>query len=297
MPAGTASSAGISDDVFIHQLREFMEDMPLFTPQQVSPNGVLTEYKLNKFPVYDSDPYLTVTVNGVVQALAPSRTGIAPGAVFVDYENGWMFWGTAPPSGTYNIQIRMSTVRWRSEKMLEALNTGLRMMFPQVWQTITDTSITIVTNQYDYPLPVVFNDPRVSLIGVEFQEYPNSTYRFRPLGTYRRVGNVTLQVPGANSLPPGTNLRLTYAGPYKSLSDLEDQLTPLPIWYAKGYLLSNKEIVRVRYSTSNVTQDEAANPVGSSQNAGQFFFNQFYQALNQLKRPMPHGPAMLATSL
>lgn len=290
----TASSAGTSDLLFVQRCRDFLEDQPLFSPEQISSNGTSTEYRVSQFPILDNDTQLSIKVGATSQTLVADRAGLASAnQVYVDYESGWLFWNTAPTSGTNNIQIRKSRVRWRNEKILDALGAGLRAMFPVVWQTQTDTSIAMSVNQWDYTLPTIFNDPRICLYEVEVLVVPQAYERYQPIGRWRRVGNTILQLPTSQYYPPGSTVRLTFAGPYQSLADLEDQLLQLPLWYAKGVLISNKEIVRVRFDSASATQDQQTAPVGSLQNAGTFFLRQFETELARLHRPMPMAPPLV----
>lgn len=296
MPANpTQISAGTSDSVFVQKLRDFMEDPPLFTPEQLSANGTSTEYRLSQFPIYDGDPNLTITVGGTSQTLVSDRTALtAVNKVFVDYESGWLFWPTAfpPPAGTNNVQIRHSKVRWRDAKMLDALYAGLKAMFPRRWQLKVDTSIALGINLWDYTLPGNdWFDPMTRLYSVEVQQVPAAYERFQPLQNWRRVGLNLIQIPYSQMYTPGATLRLSWCGPYGSLGDLESQVEQLPLWYAKGYLLSNKETVRVRFDQANTSAEgQQMNQPGISQNAGTFFLRQFETELARLTRPMPVGP-------
>jgi hypothetical protein len=291
----TVGSAGTSDAVFIRKLRLFCEDEPLFSPEQLSANGTSTEYRISQFPIHEQG--ISIKIGATAQTLIDTRNNlIGKGANFcsIDYETGWVFWDVAPGAGTNNVQFRKDKVRWRNERMLEALYTGLKQMFPIVWQKAVDTtSITLQVNQWDYTLPIVFNDPRVKLYQVEVQSIPSAYERFHIIQNWRRVGSNILQVPQSQYYYPGSIVRLSYYGPYQSLADLEPQLEPLPLWYAKGFLLSNKETVRARFDQSTTTQDGQSNPVGTSQNAGEYFFKKFYQALDALKRPLPVGPVLV----
>lgn len=291
----TVGSAGTSDSVFIRKLRLFMEDEALFSPEQLSANGTSTEYRVSQFPVHEQG--ITIKVGVTTQTLIADRTalvGAGAGKCCIDYETGWVFWDVAPAAGSNNVQFRKDKVRWRNERMLEALYTGLKMMFPLVWQKCTDvTSLSLTVNQWDYTLPQVFSDPRVKLYQVEVQSIPSAYERFRVVQNWRRIGPSIIQFPQSQYYSPGSLVRLSYYGPYQALSDLEEQLEPLPLWYAKGYLLSNKETVRARFDQSTTTQDVQANPAGTSQNAGEFYFRKFYQALDALKRPLPVGPVLV----
>ena len=292
MPNPTVASSGEGDLEYIQMLRDFVEDTPVFSPQQISGNGTSSEYRLGQFPVWDGDLNFVVSVGGAPQTVVTSRTGLGAGQVYIDYETGWMFFGSAPGAGSNNIQIRCSKVRWRDIKLKQALYAGMAAMFPRLWQKKVDqSSITLQVNQWDYPLPGSdWADPRTRLYSVEVQLVPNSYERFQPMQIWRRAGFNILHIPYSQQYPPGGILRLEWAGPYSALSDLEPQVRQLPLWYAKGYLLSNRETVRTRFDQANVTQGEQANPPGSSQNAGAFFMRQFEQELVRMTKPMPMAP-------
>ncbi len=97
----------------------------------------------------------------------------------------------------------------------------------------------------------------------------------------------TMQIPWSQQVTPGSNVRITYLAPYLTLSDLEPQVQHLPIWYAKGKLLMDKEVLRSRYDMGPVAQNEQQNPPGTSQNAGIYHMQQFERELDRLARPMP----------
>lgn len=287
----TGSSAGTSDLVFINRLREFMEDVPLFSPQNTSATGG-SEYRAVDFPIYDGDPYndssqrFVITVNQQVQQLVDSRADLsAAGQVAIDYENGWLYWHPSyPPSGT--LQVRASKVRWRDERMLEALYGGLRAMARVCRQDQVDTSISLAVLVWEYNLPPIFWDPQTRITNVEVLDIPFQMNRYTAMD-WHRGSLTTIVLPASQFYTPGAQVRVRYQGGYQSLGDLPDSETQLPLLWAKGYLLSNKEMVRVRQDTANVSADQNANPVGSSQNAGAFFFSLFEKELARMQRVMP----------
>jgi hypothetical protein len=288
----TGSSAGTTDLVFINRLREFMEDAPLFSPQNTSASGGASEYRAVDFPIYDGDTYndtsqrFVITVNQQVQTLVDSRNDLTgAGQVAVDYENGWIYWHPSyPPSGT--LLVRCSKVRWRDAKMLEALYGGLRAMSRVCRQDQIDLSITMQVYVWEYPLANIFWDPNTRITDVEVLDIPTALNRYQSLDWHR--GSMTsIVLPASQLYTPGAQVRIRYQGGYQSLGDLPESEAGLPLWWAKGYLLSNKEIVRARQDTSNVTQDQNANPPGTSMNAGAFFYAQFEKELARMQRPMP----------
>jgi hypothetical protein len=291
------SSAGDSDTVFIERLREFMEDMPLFSPEGTTASGAASEIRLSDFPVYDGDTYddssqrFTVTVNGALQNLVDSRDDLAnAGDVAIDYESGWLYWfpGT-PPNG--QVAVRKSKVRWRNERMLEALYGGLNAMSRVCRSEQYDTSLVTQPYIWEYTLPPVFYDPAVRITDVEVLDVPNLTNRYFRT-PWRRGTLDTIILPSSQQYVFGATIRINYLGPYQALSDIPTSEGQLPLMWAKGYLLTNKEIQRARQDTANVSTDQNANPVGASQNAGAFFFSRFEAELERLKRVQSVAPPL-----
>ena len=290
----TGSSAGTSDLVFINRLREFMEDVPLFSPQNTTSTGGSSEYRAVDFPLYDGDSYgdasqrfvITVGSPPVVQTLVDSRADLSGvNQVAIDYENGWMYWHpNFPPNGP--LTLRASKVRWRDQRMLEALYGGLRAMSRVCRQDQVDTSITTQILVWEYPLSNIFWDPNTRITNVEVLDIPYQMNRYQPIDWHRGSMN-TIVLPASQAYTPGALIRIRYQGGYQSLGDVPESEAELPLWWAKGYLLTNKEIVRARQDTANVTQDQNANPPGTSQNAGAFFFAQFEKELQRMQRVMP----------
>jgi hypothetical protein len=186
-------------------------------------------------------------------------------------------------TGTNNITFTHYRVRWRDSKILAALGAGLRLIFPRIGQTYT-TVFQTATNIWEYSLPPDFNDPRTRITSVELQEVPYMTERYHPITTWRRVGLNSIKLSDGGDLPPGTNIRVTYWGPYRSLSDLEDQLQWLPVLYAKYKLLSDKEALRARGDIAAITQDAGANQPGTQMTVALAYLQEFNDALLQLKR-------------
>jgi hypothetical protein len=174
--------------------------------------------------------------------------------------------------------------------MLNALYAGMKAMFPRVWQVKTFVFQAVV-NQWEYSLPNDFLDPRASIFRVEWQEIPFGTERYHRGPSFFSVGLNLIHIPWSQTLTPGANIRVHFAAPYQSLSELEPQVQHLPIWYAKGKLLMDKEVLRSRYDMGPVAQNEQQYPPGTSQNAGIYHMQQFERELDRLQRPLP-APAI-----
>jgi len=296
------SAAGLDDTVFLQILRDDMDDPPIPFGETFITTPPTPWVRLNQYPLFDADSFLSVTqaTSGGGQKsynLVDSRKDIQQGTgastpdCYVEPETGYVYFLDRPSlSENTALSITHYKVRWTNRRMLNALYAGLKAMFPRVWQRKTFTFPAAV-NQWEYSLSNDFLDPRVRILRVEWQEIPFSTERYHPVnGCYLTQLN-TLMVPWSQNLTPGANIRITYAAPYYSLSDMEPQIQYLPTWYAKGRLLMDKEILRVRYDLGPVAQNEQSYPPGTSQNAGIYFMQQFERELDRLARPIPHSMA------
>lgn len=300
MSNSTLSSAGLSEELFIRQIRDDLEDPDIFVgTETLTANGSSTVYRCSQFPIYDGDMYgaqsgtvpgtWVITDNNTVQTLV-EKTGLSAGAnhVNVNYRTGMLIFGAAPVN-THVISVTHSKCRWLDRQISKAINDGLRAMFPKFNQWQSDTSITLATNQWEYTLPPIFADPRVRIVQVEVQDIPATVNRFVPLSGWRRVANNVLQIPGSQLFSPGSVIRVQYNGPYQNVSELDAQVQNIPILYAKGMLLLNKEGPRARADQAAVTQNEGANPPGTQSNAGVAFLRQFETELARVPTPPRHA--------
>jgi hypothetical protein len=283
------AAAGTDDTTFIRRLRELLQDLPRPANEQFSGvGGTVTTYQCSTIPINDDD-YFTVTVGGVAVTPVYQRQGIAPGTVFVDFDTGTLIFGTPPPVGVNNIQATKTKVLYRNSMLLASLLAGLRATFPFLWTPQTDSSIVLQTLVWDYPLPPVFNDPRVKLFGIYLRPIPAASERYRPLpGAYRR-GLTTLTIPSSQWFPPGSSVQIEYNAPYASLSELEPQAFNLPIWYALGQIMAVREPKRLITDSQATAAGGQSPPPGSFQNAGTFFMRQFEAELKRMQKPLPMG--------
>lgn len=297
MPASASfaspAAAGIDDEAFLNILRDDMDDYPIPFSEIFTTAPVTPFVRLNQFPVWDGDKNLVVTLGTTQCHLVDSRKDILQGSgtskpdVYVEPETGYVYFLDVPPITAQNpLTVTHYKCRWTNRRMINSLYAGLKAMFPRVWQRKT-LVIQSAVNQYEYTLNNDFLDPRAVILRVEWQEIPFSTERYhRVAGAFLSQLNV-LHVPWSQSLSPGANIRVTYAGFYSSLSDLEPQVQHLPLWYAKGKLLMDKEVLRSRYDMGPSANNEQSNPPGISQNAGLYHMQQFERELDRLQRPLP----------
>lgn len=294
MPASFASpaAAGIDDESFLQILRDDMDDYPQPFTETFATAPVTPFIRLNQLPVWDGDKNLSVVLGTRTCHLVDGRKNLAQLSsatvpdVYVEPDTGYIYFADIPAISQSNqLTVAHYKCRWTNRRMLNALYAGLKAMFPRVWQRKT-TVVNAAVNQYEYALNADFLDPRVVIIRVEWQEIPFATERYhRIAGAFMTQLNV-IQIPWSQQLTPGANIRVTYAGAYSSLSDLEPQVQHLPLWYAKGKLLMDKEVLRSRYDMGPSANNEQANPPGISQNAGLYHMQQFERELDRLQRPL-----------
>lgn len=283
--------AGVDDNTFVARMRELLDDYPIPADEQFTGNGTATKFQCGKTKIND-DKYVQVGIGGVTQNIVNSRDAIPGGSVYLDYDTGLMIFPAAPPAATNNVTINKSRVRWRDSSILAALYGGLRSLFPDLFKDAVDTSITMATNQWVYPLPSDFWDPRIHIKRVTMQEVPSSTNQPKNFGTFNRIGADQIQVQSSQGFSPGSILGIEYQGPYRSLSELEPQAYDLPLWYAAAQLLGFKEAQRTRIDGQTVASESSANPTGYQQNTGAWFMAQYRQLRQQLARPMSMAKAV-----
>jgi hypothetical protein len=279
------ASQGIDDAIYTKMLRDDMDDPPIPVSESFSVASTVPFVRLNQYPSYDADRFLSVSSGSTQFQLVDNRLDILqPNQCYVEPETGYVYFQSA--SATAGVTINHYKVRWTNRRLINTLYAGLKSMFPRVWQRKTFVFQTAI-NQWEYQLSNDFIDPRCHPFRVESQEIPFSTTPYIQINNWRMVGLNMIKIPWSQEMSPGSNVRVHYAAPYNSLSELEPQVLHLPLTYAKGRLLMDKEILRVRFDLGPVAQNEQQSPVGTMQNAGLFFMQQFNSELERIARPLP----------
>ena len=284
-----ATQAGGRDmTTCIAEIRDYMDDQPQYADEKNNGDGSTTTFLCTQLPINDS-PYVSVTVNGNIVPICTQRNLITANNVFLDYNTGRVIFGTAPPDGTNNVIVHKDKVQRRDSTIARSLMAGLRAMWPSLWQTYTDTTIQMVTNVWDYQLPPLFSQYNdIKIFNMEIQQVPSGVPEpFVTKINFRRVGEDRIHIEDSQWYPPGSTLRVTYAGPYTDITQLEGRAANLPNLYALAMLLGTKEIRRANFDRQTTAAGESANPPGASQNAGSYFYKMFYTELQQLTRVIP----------
>jgi hypothetical protein len=296
VPAPVASdTTGLPDSQWISSVRDGLEDYAEYTLETWTSdgtNGVVgpaaNPLKTTKRPINDGSLSVrdnTAAVNfTVITSGTPSST-----QVLANLNTGELTFLTAP-AAAHAIQISYQAVKWRDQKILDALTGGLRAMFPRVGKTYTDTSTNIQVNVWDYTLPLWCQDPRSRLFNVKVRDPGITVEPYRQLGGgWTRINLTTLHIPRSQYYSPTANLQLVGWGPYLTLGDLEPQLYDLPIWYALSVLLPKKESFRLRQDTAvPLTQEGGQQPTLLTQ-TGEYYAQRFERELERLARVMGPG--------
>lgn len=173
------------------------------------------------------------------------------------------------------------------------LNQGLRAMFPRVYRTARDSTITI-TSAWEYPIPAaVGNNSRI--IRIE-QESASASNRYVDLFDADVVPDLTspILVFRGGSLPPtGAKVRITSALPLTEFSVVGDAYSgplgteELPVLYAMGIALSRRLEDRVDHRRYSTTAGQNQVDTADIMDASQFWFGQFELLLERKALPLP----------
>lgn len=297
-----ADSSGLPDSTWITAVRDALEDYAEYKLESWTAdgtNGVVgagaNPLKTAQRPINDSS--LTVRDNTAAINYTVITSGTpAAGQVLANLNTGELVFPSAPPANDV-IQISYQAVKWRDQKILDALYAGLRQMFPRVGKVYTDTSLNIQVNVWDYTLPIWCQDPRSRVLNVMVRDPGITVEPYRQLrGGWERRNLTTLHIPRSQSYSPVANIWITGWGPYLTLGDLEPQLFHLPVWYALSVLLPKKESFRIRQDTMVPITGEGGQQPGILTQTGEYYFQRFNEALAELaKVPGPGWTFQLRT--
>ncbi len=197
-------------------------------------------------------------------------------------------------------------------EIINAINGAIQGMYPYIYKPVVDTSLQVLTNQYQYVIPSMpgyTNYPIPAIYHVEVLQPGDYTYRlthrwevlrgFVTSGSPSLSGSVASTYPilKFKSLPPITGvIRLHGYGPQPPLvnfTDTLDDLFPPQCEYllhklAAGYLGLSAELGRARADSGPVDTRTAANAPGTSLRAAQGVLNRSDQEM--LRTAMPPLP-------
>lgn len=189
-------------------------------------------------------------------------------------------------------------------EILDALNEAIQACYPLIYKPVSDTSLSIATNTWEYTVPNMpgtYNGatrpiPRISTIDIRIANA--GTVPYRPMRAFEVIRGSAPILKLKWLEIPGSTLRIKGWGPFPDMADYTSSLDAqwpseanyLPPIYAAGSLLLSGEAGRVRLSSGAVDSREQANRVGSSASIGATLLNRFRQelALSAMPPMPPH---------
>lgn len=178
---------------------------------------------------------------------------------------------------------------------LRYLNRGIAAMWPRIFRTVTDSTIALAADTYEYAIPAAVGDES-EIFRVEVEDTSVTSARFVELDGFDIVPVLTgrvLQLPFVPARLVGANVRITAAKPLSALAGVASVFEgrqiheELPVWYALGLALSRRLEDRtdhLRYSTI-----DGHNGVDINEQIGtaSFAFAQFESMLERMAMPWP----------
>ena len=287
----TPNPNGNPDSFFINWVRRKLRDQPAWIPETIPTTGTdgvanvagAKPYRTQRAPVVASGVVLTAPGGGyaVVYDVAP-----AGGQVEIVSDTGEIIFNAAPPVG--NLNITYQATRFSDTQILNALQDGMKAMYPQVWQLAQDTSLAPSSVLYEYTLPAAFADMRVVLMEVELRVPNIPVIPFKKYKRWKRVGPLALAF--MDRFSPAGVIRLNYNAPYNALSDLEPIAMHLPCYYAMMLLLKEQEAMRTRATEMVPQTGEGGVKSGDAMATSRDWKDLFEAELERLGRPQPIRP-------
>lgn len=222
---------------------------------------------------------------------------------------GWRGSTAASHANSAAVLVRPS---FYSAEIIDAINGAFYSLYPWVYQPVVDTSLTVLTNQYQYVIPSLpgfTGYPIPAIYKLEILQPGDFTYRSTrrwevargtvTAGSPTSVGGVTSTYPiiKFKALPPiGSTIRIHGYGPFGPLASLTDTLDPLfppQVAYllhkiAAGNLLMSGEAGRDRSDSGPIDRREEANRAGVSLATGTGVISRAeFELIRNAMPPMP----------
>lgn len=174
------------------------------------------------------------------------------------------------------------------------INHGLRAMYPRVYRTVSDNSLVIAADTYEYTLPATLDFARIFRVEIETG---SGTARYTHLYDYEIVPTQENKIIRLDALElpvdTGAKLRVFGAQPLTALVatnhvyDGPPGTEEIPVWYALGLVLSRRLENRVDYTRYATNVAGNGVDINEVMNASQFAFAQFELLLDRHALPFP----------
>jgi hypothetical protein len=268
----------------VDRTRNFLRDTPDYDQTTVS---LANSTAATTITVADTSPYrvrwaIEVDYETMILRSAPSS------GTTMTVTRGWRGAAVASHAASASVLIRPA---FYAQEIIDAINGAIGACYPYLYYPVVDTSLTVLTNQYQYAIPSMPGTtgyPIPMVYKVEVLQPGDYTFRETRRWEVQR-GVVTSGSPSTSgsisyvspvikfrALPPvGGTLRVHGFGPFPQLVNLTDSLDPLfppnaaglLHKIAAGYLLQSGEAGRDRSDSGPIDRREEANRGGLSLSA------------------------------
>jgi hypothetical protein len=175
------------------------------------------------------------------------------------------------------------------------INRGVAAMWPRIFRTVSDATIELVADTYEYAIPSAVGDES-EIFRVEIEDINAASTRYVELDNFDIVPVLTtryLQLPYIPSHYEGAHIRITAAKPLSRMAavgttfDGRQIHEELPVWYALGLALARN--IENRTDHTRYTTTDGRNGVDINEQIGSagWAFAQFESMLERMAMPWP----------
>ena len=111
------AAQGIDDETYVTMLRDDMDDQPIPYSETFAVASTTAFVRLNQYPVYDADRFLTVSSSavGTFQLVDNRQDIVLSNQCYVEPETGYVYFQSA--GQTANVTINHYKVRWTNRRV------------------------------------------------------------------------------------------------------------------------------------------------------------------------------------
>lgn len=175
------------------------------------------------------------------------------------------------------------------------INRGIAAMWPRIYRTAVDDSITLAADTFEYDIPASVGD-EAEIFRVEIEDVNAPGLRYIELDQFDIVPSITdrvLQLPTVPTHMVGATVRITAAVPLSHLALVADTFNgrriheELPVWYALGLALSRQIENRTDHTRYATVDARNGVDIQETMGAAGFAFAQFEAMLERMAMPWP----------
>lgn len=177
---------------------------------------------------------------------------------------------------------RATKVRW--------INHGINAMWPRLYRTVVDESLTTVTDQYEYDIPASVGDNAL-ITRIDVQ---NAAGRFVPIeASYLLPVNTGKVLVLDDLLQAGYTIRVTSAKRLAQLTldtdvyDGPEFTAEIPVWYALALAMGKGHFGRIDHTRYATVMAQNGVDINEVMGSVQFCMGQFEALLDAAAMPLP----------